>query len=38
MNAFGMIVAWLTSIAAATLLYRWTEMPARAPRPAAAQA
>ena len=32
MNAFGMVVAWLTSIAAATLLHRWTELPAGATR------
>lgn len=37
-NAFGMVVAWLTSIGAATLLYRWTELPARSPRPAGALA
>jgi hypothetical protein len=30
MNAAGMLVAWLTSIAAAALLHRWTELPARA--------
>jgi peptidoglycan/LPS O-acetylase OafA/YrhL len=33
MNGFGMLIAWLTSIAAATLLYRWTELPARSTRP-----
>jgi peptidoglycan/LPS O-acetylase OafA/YrhL len=33
MNAAGMILAWLTSIAAATLLHRYTELPLRAPQP-----
>ncbi|MBI4998957.1 MAG: acyltransferase [Rhodocyclales bacterium] len=32
LNAFGMLVAWLTSIAAAALLYRWAEQPAGAMR------
>lgn len=38
MNAIGMLVAWLTSIAAATLLHRWTELPLRAPQAGVAQA
>lgn len=38
MNALGMVIAWLTSIAAATLLYRWTELPASSTRSAPALA
>jgi peptidoglycan/LPS O-acetylase OafA/YrhL len=38
MNAFGIVIAWLTSIAAAALLYRWTELPARSTRSAPALA
>jgi peptidoglycan/LPS O-acetylase OafA/YrhL len=38
MNAIGLVVAWATSIAAATLLHRFAEAPAGAPRPTAAQA
>lgn len=33
MNAIGMILAWLTSIAAASLLHRFTELPLRVPQP-----
>jgi peptidoglycan/LPS O-acetylase OafA/YrhL len=35
MNALGLLAAWATSIAAATLLHRWTEAPARLPTSAA---
>ncbi len=37
-NAVGLLATWLTSIAAAALLHRWTEAPAGAPRPVAVQA
>jgi len=36
-NALGLLVTWATSIAAAALLYRWTEVPAGTPKPALAR-
>jgi peptidoglycan/LPS O-acetylase OafA/YrhL len=36
MNGVGIVAAWLASIAAATLLHRWTELPARSTRMAVA--
>jgi hypothetical protein len=38
MNAFGIVIAWLTSVVAATLLHRWTELPAGSTRAGSALA
>jgi peptidoglycan/LPS O-acetylase OafA/YrhL len=37
LNALGLLITWGTSIAAATLLHRWTEMPIGTRKPALAR-